>query len=53
MLTRMPVFPEEAARELVRHLVEVDRKDYAVHQPEFSEESWELGHRLVGTLGLS
>lgn len=52
MTTRMPSFGPELAARVSEALIEVDAKGNG-KEPAFSEESWKVGHQLIGVKGLA
>jgi mono/diheme cytochrome c family protein len=53
MATRMPLFGETNLAPLLAHLGEADGLDEVLDEPSFTEESWKIGHLLVGVEGMS
>ncbi len=53
MATRMPQFGKGNVESIVDALIASDKQEGDLKNPEFSEESVEVGHKFVGVTGLS
>jgi mono/diheme cytochrome c family protein len=53
MATRMPLFGEANLREFVNQIGEADHREPPGLEPEFSDASWKVGHKLAGVTGMA